>query len=384
MIASTGLKVGGVATDDDLRKVTKELGETGLFTDVSYSYSYSNEGTKLDLQVADNDKLVATHFENFVWFSDEELIAKIHQRVPLFKGQVPVGGDLADQVSDALQALLLHHSLAARADYIREGEGLEGPIVAVNFRANGINIQIHEVAFPGATPADQPGLEAAAKNLRGVDYLRSSVVTYAKATLLPVYVEHGYLKASFSEPQAKVSHEDKDETQVDIALPVNPGLQYRVSGFFWDGHKAFPVEKLQSVIHLQAGQPANAVQLQADLEEIHKLYGTVGRMTASVKPEPDFDDATSTVAYKLHVQEGEVFHLGDVEIQGMDAKVADRLRDAWTLRETDPYDSSYPKRFIDQSWKLLPPNLNWTVSIHEAVNEKDQTVDVSLRYGLKP
>jgi len=79
-----------------------------------------------------------------------------------------------------------------------------------------------------------------------------------------------------------------------------------------------------------------------------------------------------------------VFHLGDVDIQGVDAKLADRLRDAWTLRETDPYDSSYPKRFIEQSWKLLPTGLNWTVSIHEALNEKDQTVDVSLRYGLKP
>ncbi len=384
IVAATGLKIGEVVSDDDLKKVTKELGETGLFTDVSYSYSYSGEGTKLDLQVSDNEKLVPTHFENFVWFTDDELISKIKQHVPLFNGQVPLGGNLSDQVSDALQVLLLQHSLGARADYLREGKGADGPIDAVNFRAHDISIQIADVSFPGAAPEDQAALAAAAKKMHGMDYMRSSVIAYAKTALLPVYLDRGFLKASFSDPQAKVSHEEKDETQVDVAFPVTPGVQYKISGFSWVGQKAFPVEKLQSMIHQEAGQPANDAKLNADLEAIHKLYGTVGRMTASVKPEPDFDDAAGTVAYVLRVQEGEVFHLGDVEIQGVDAKVADKLRDAWAMRETDPYDSSYVQRFIESSWKLLPTGLNWTVSIQEAVNEKDQTVDVSLRYGLKP
>jgi outer membrane protein assembly factor BamA len=384
IIAAAGLRIGDVTTDDDLKKATKELGETGLFTDVSYSYSYSGDGTKLDLQVADNDKLVPAHFENFVWFSDEELIAKIKQHVPLFNGKVSVGGNLSDQVSDALQALLLQHSLGARADYIREGKGDDGPIDAVNFRANDLIIQIDEVTFPGAAPEEQSVLAAAAQKMHGMDYMRSSVIAYAKADLLPVYQNRGFLKASFADPQTKVAHEDKDGTQVDVALPVTPGARYKISGFSWIGAKAIPVEKLQGMIHPQAGETANAAKLNADLDEIRKLYGTVGRMTASVKPEPDFDDAAGAVAYLLRVQEGEVFHLGDLEIQGVDAKVADRLREVWTLAESEPYDSSYPKRFIEKSWKLLPTGLNWTVSIHEAVNEKDQTVDVSLRYGLKP
>jgi len=382
--ASTGLKIGTVASDDDLKKVTKELGETGLFTDVSYSYSYSGEGTKLELQVADNDKLVPTHFENFVWFSNDELIAKIKERVPLFNGEVPVGGNFSDQVSDALQALLLQHSLGARADYIREGTGEDGPIDAVNFRANDISIQIDQVSFPGAAPDVEPALAAAARKLHGMDYLRSSVNAYAKTTLLPVYLDRGYLKASFSEPQAKVTREEKGETEVDVALSVTPGIPYKIAGFSWVGQKSLSVEKLQSIIQQQIGEPANAAKLNSDLEEIHKLYGTLGHMAASVKPEVNLDDTAGTVLYQMRVQEGEVFHLGDVDIQGVDPKLADRLRDAWTLRETDPYDSSYPKRFIEQSWKLLPTGLNWTVSIHEALNEKDQTVDVSLRYGLKP
>lgn len=384
VIAATGLEIEAVAAEEDFQKAAKRLGEGGFFTKVSYSYAYSPTGTKLDLQLADTDKLVPAHFENFVWFSDEELVARIHQHLPLFKGQVPVGGTFSDQVSDVLQALLVQHNLSARADYIRDSKDNEGPIDAVNFRASGINLRIEDVQFPGAGPDELPTLKAAAQKLVGRDYLRADVQAYAAAKLLPVYLERGFLKARIADPQAKVMKETEEETQVAIQLPVTPGLQYKTSSIAWEGNTAFPAEKLQRLIHAKVGEAANAQQLQADLEGIHKLYGTVGYMTAALRALPQFDDASGSVAYKLEVGEGDVFHLGDLDIQGLDAKTADRLRDAWTLRETDPYDTTYPRRFFEQTVKLLSRDLTWTVSIHEGVNEKEKTVDVTLRYGLKP
>lgn len=384
IITATGLKLGAPATEDDFRKVTHDLGETGLFTDISFSYAYTPTGTKLDLQLTDNDKLIPARFDNIVWFSDEALMARIRQSVPLFKGEVPVGGDLSDQVSDVLQAILLQHSLDARADYVRENEGQDGPIRAVTFRATGLNIRIRNVSFPGASPEDEAALLAAASKLQNAEYLRSRLALYVKSNLLPVYLERGFLKAAFAQARTQVAQEDPDAIQVDVALPVVPGPQYKVSDCSWLGSSAFPATKLQALVHLSAGQPANTVQLTADLEKIDKLYGTRGYMTAEVKPEPTYDDATATVAYKFQVKEGDLFHLGDLEFQGVDSKTADRLREAWNLHQSDPYDTSYARRFVDQSWKLLPTNVGWTVSIHEAVNENDKTVDLTVRYSMKP
>lgn len=384
VIAATGLEIGAVASEEDFQKAARRLGECGFFSNVSYSYAYSPAGTKLDLQLVDSDTLVPAHFENFVWFSNQDLVAKIHEHLPLFKGQVPVSGNLSDQVSDVLQALLVQHSLSARADYIRDSKDNEGPIDAINFRASGMNLRIQEVQFPGAGPEELPVLTAAAEKLVGTDYLRSDLEAYANAHLLPVYLERGRLKASISEPQAKVVHETADETQVAVQFPVAPGPQYTVSGVAWEGNTAFPTEKLQGFIHANPGQPANAIQLKADLESIHKLYGTMGYMTASVKAAPQFDDSNHSAAYKFEVREGDVFHLGDLDIQGLDPKTTDRVREAWTLRETDPYDTTYPLRFFEQTVKLLSRDLTWTISIHEGVNEKEKTVDVTLRYGLKP
>ena len=384
VIAASGLEIGSVVAQDDFEKAGKRLGESGFFSNLAYSYAHTPMGTKLDLQLADADKLVPAHFENFVWFSDDELRAKIHEHLPLFKGEVPVGGTFCDQVSDVLQALLVQHNLAARADYMRDSKDNAGPVDAINFRASGLNLRIEEVQFSGAGSEELLALNAAAQNLVGKDYVRTEVQAFAAKNLLPIYLERGFLKAAIGDPQAKVLKDTDEDTLIQVQLPVTPGHRYKVSSFKWEGNSAFKAEKLHSMIHSQVGEIINAEQLRTDLDAIQKFYGTRGYMLGTVKPIPEFDDAANTVTYKLEVNEGDVFHFGDLDIQGLDAKTVDRLREAWTLREADPYDTTYPMRFFEQTVKLLSRDVTWTVSIHEGVNEKEKTVDVTLRYGLKP
>ncbi|HST09920.1 MAG TPA: hypothetical protein VLL05_06070, partial [Terriglobales bacterium] len=194
VIAASGLEVGAVAGEDDFRKAAERLGACGFFSDVSYSYSSVPTGTKLDVELTDSDKLVPAHFENFVWFSEDELLARIHERLPLFKGQVPIGGTLADQISDVLQNLLVPVSLSARAEYVRESKEPGGPIDAINFRVTGVNLTIAEVNFQGAGAEDLPALKAASEKLDGKDYSRSAVLGYATANLIPIYLARGFLK----------------------------------------------------------------------------------------------------------------------------------------------------------------------------------------------
>ena len=119
IVAASGLRIGDTVTDDDFKKAAQRLGETGVFSDVAYGFSYSPLGTKLDLQLADAQKFVPVRFENFVWFTDEELGKELRNRVPLFRGEVPVAGTLLELLNDALQALLLENNLPGRVDYMR-------------------------------------------------------------------------------------------------------------------------------------------------------------------------------------------------------------------------------------------------------------------------
>lgn len=381
IIAATGLQPGQTVSEADFKRVSQQLGETGAFGDVAYTYQYSPQGTKLDFQVADSNQFLPVRFDNFVWFSDQELVEKLHSVVPLFHGQLPVAGGLTDQISDALQSLLLERKLQGRADYMRTAQ--HDAIDAFVFKVTGPTIHIRNVAFTGAAPTELPLLQAAAKNLQGQEYLRSMLQVQAEKNLLPVYLQRGYLKAAFADAQAKIAQESPQETVVDVDLPVDPGQQYKLTQILWSGNTVFAPEKLQPLIHLQSGQYANAVQLGSDLETVQKLYGTRGYLAARVQSVPQMDDRQSTASYQLQVHEGDVYHMGELDIQGLDARTTARLVEGWKLRGGDVYDASYPQQFLNDTNHEIPL-APWKISVHNSLNEKEKTVDVTLRFDPKP
>jgi outer membrane protein insertion porin family len=382
VIAASGLQIGETATEDDFKKAARVLGETGAFGDVLYSFEYSADGTKLELQVQDADRFVPVRFDNLVWFSDQELLDQLHAAVPLFQGQLPVAGDLADEVSNALQGLLITRNVPGRVDYLRAAQE-DGPVEAFVFTVTGPRIHIRNVAFAGAGASESALLESAAKKLQGAEYLRSIIRIQEDKNFLPIYLERGYLKARLGDAQPKVVQNTPEETTVDVTLPVDPGRQYKLTEIEIDGYKSLSAEALRALMHAQLGQLANAIQLDTDIEAMKKLYGTRGYMAASIQADPEMDDANSTVKYVLRIREGDVYSMGDLEIRGLDSHTTARLEDGWTLRGGDPYDSSYPTRFLNREDKEIGIMADWNVSVRESLNREDKTVDVTLRFDPK-
>jgi outer membrane protein assembly factor BamA len=383
VIAASGLQIGQTVSEDDFKKAAQHLGDTGAFGDVLYSFQYSAEGTKLELQVQDAERFVPVRFDNLVWFSDQELLDQLHAQVPLFQGQLPIAGDLADEVSNALQGLLIARNLQGRVDYLRAAPE-DGPIEAFVFTVAGPQIHIRNIAFAGAGTSELPLLEAATRKLQGSEFLRSILRAQEDKNLLPIYLDRGYLKAKFGDAEGKVVQDSAQETIVDVTFPVDPGRQYKLTVLEIAGYKALPAETLRALMHTQLGQPANAIQLDTDIEAMKKLYGTLGYMAVGIRPEPEMDDANSDVRYVLHVQEGDAYTMGDLEFRGLDTRTTARLEDEWKLRGGDTYDSSYAGRFLEQVNKEISLMGDWTTSVRESLNAKEKTVDVTLRFNPKP
>jgi outer membrane protein assembly factor BamA len=382
IIAATGLQLGQTVNDEDFKGVSQHLGETGAFSDVAYSFEFNAEGIRLALQVKDTNPFVPVRFENFVWLSDQELADKLRVREPLFLGQLPVSGNLADQLSETLQAIAIEHNVHGRVDYLRAGPQ-DGPIEAFEYSISGAPIIIRKVSFIGAGDAELPLLAAPARRISGQDYSRSQLTIEADKHFLPVFLQHGYLKAWVGAPQPKVVEETADETQVDVTFPVTPGLQYKLSGIELSGNtNVFPPEKLRQLIHLPPGEPANAVQADQDVADLKKLYGTRGYMGVHIQPTPETHDADSTVTYIFKFQEGSIYKMGDLEVRGLDSKATERMIAAWRLLPGQTYDSGYPQLFLDSIAGQFPPDL-WKIAVRETPEDQDKIVDVSLRFDAK-
>jgi outer membrane protein insertion porin family len=388
--ATTGLQLGTAVIEDDFKKAARRLGDTGAFTDIGYSFSYSSAGTKLELQVTDVEKFVPARFEDFVWFSDAEIRRRIKERVPLFDGQLPLSGGMADEVSDILQAMLVEGAIPGHVDYVRAGKQ-DGPVEAIDYKVSEVLIRVRKIEFTGAGAADLPALEAAAQEFSNREYSRSRLNLFVQRQLLPVYHSRGYLKASFGEPQPRMVKEPgtesdegpRNQSVVDVIFPVTPGRQYKLEKLEWSGNHEFSTDELQKLVHAEPGQPANTVRLNDEITQVQTLYGTRGFVTATVKAKADFDDAASTVAIHLSVNEGPVFHMGELQFRGLDNSLTAKLRNAWKLRPGDVYDSSYLNQYLPAAQKLLPPTLDWEVASHVTANARDKTVDVDLIYSVK-
>lgn len=396
IIAASGLQIGRPVSDDDFKKAARSLGDTGAFTDIAYSFSYSAAGTRLELQLTDAAKFFPAHFEDFVWFSDEQMDRAIRAHVPLFHGEIAAYGRMADEVSDALQTLLVQNGIAGRVEYLRK-PGPSADIESFNYSVADVVIRIRDIVFTGVAPNELPLLEAVAQRLPERGYSRTRLNRLVDQDLLPILHARGFLKASFSPPLPKVikapaANSDADaasnegtrnRTIVDVEYAVAQGLQYKVSGVEWSGNREFPAGKLQAMIHLEPGKPANTVQLSHNLAEVRKLYGSRGYVNASIKVDAKFDDAATTVAILIEVKEDYVYHMGDLEFRGLDNGLTAKLREAWKLRPGEVYDATYLDQYLPLANKLLPTSLDWEVVPHVTPNIRDKTVDVDLQYSVK-
>jgi outer membrane protein insertion porin family len=393
--AASGLPVGATVVEEDFRKAARQLGETGAFSGVSFTYFYSSAGTKLAFQVADADKFVPAHFMEFVWFSDQELFKKIHDRIPLFTGELPATGRLADQVSDVLQALLVENNIAGHVEYLRAADKSDH-LEAFDYSVSNVSIRIRQVDFSGVAPPELPLLTTAAEKLADREYSRGVLTNFIEHTVLPMYRERGYLKVACAPPQPKVikpeaskpgeaesSDTRHNRTIVDIELAVTPGIEYKLAGWSWSGEKEISADTLQPLIHAKIGQPANTVQLDDDIKRVQELYGTRGFVTATIKAHAQLDNADSTATYLLEVHEGPVYRMGELAFRGIDNTLEARLRAAWKIRAGDVYDVTYLQQYLSQARKLLPASVDWEVSSHVTAISRDKTIDVDLQYMAK-
>ena len=388
--AASGLPVGTVAHEEDFKKAARQLGESGAFSSIAYTFSYSAAGTKLEFQVTDADKFVPARFADFVWFTDEDLLRRVHERIPLFNGELPTSGRLPDQVSDVLQAMLVENAIAGHVEYLRSN-GKTGQLESIDYNVAGVSIRIRHLDFPGASASELPLLQAAGEKLVDREYSREYMNAFTERSVLPIFREHGYLKASCAPAQPNVVKPEPSEssenrqppTFVDVTFPVTPGMQYKLTAWDWSGNKAISTDELQPLLHAKAGQIANTVQLTDDLRTVQELYGSRGYILASVKVNAEFDDVAGTVAYHLVANEDSVFRMGELEFRGIDNNLTARLRAAWKIRPGEVYDASYLQQFLPLARKLLPTSLDWEVSTHVTALARDKTVDVDIQYTAK-
>jgi outer membrane protein assembly factor BamA len=218
-------------------------------------------------------------------------------------------------------------------------------------------MKICVVHFTGTTGVADSELVKNSGQLIGGDYSQEFVNTYAYANLIPIYREHGYLRAAFQSPSTKVGIDARASCKdaVAVTLPVVEGVSYQWDKAEWTGNDSFTAQELEAALMMKSGELANGLKIDAGLKAVHKTYGKKGFLRASSRTEAIYDDVNRRVLYHISIMEGPQFRMGALKITGVPDDVALRLRHRWTLREGDVYDATYLEAYLK---KEIPDVIN--------------------------
>jgi outer membrane protein insertion porin family len=364
VLTMSGLQLGQTVNLDAVDAAMGRLSATGYFTSVGYRYNYVGDKLTVTFNLEEAKWNAPVVFDNFVWFSDEELTSAVRQAVPNFDGTAPTSGGTAERITAALEGLLKEKKIDGHVEY--QPAYAQGSDMAHVFSVKDVSIPICAVSFSGAAAVSESDLIKKSKALIKADYSRSYVADFVKDNLVPVYRERGYLKARFSDAQARLEA-GECKNGVHVTLSVTEGAAYSWDKAEWSGNSAFASAMLDDRLSLRAGEVANGLRIDEGFKTIKTDYGKKGYVLVKLSPSPSFDEANHRVAYRVAVDEGAQYHMGSLSFTGLSESNATRLRRAWTLREGAVYNASYLDEYM-RVW--LPPE--------EPLRAKLQNIPVKL------
>lgn len=377
LVKATGLTVNSEVTTEDLQNAANRLGSSGAFATVQYLFKAATDvkGVEADFQVTDAEKFLPAAFENFVWFSESELQAAVHEFVPLFNGQIPASGGMSDEVESALGKILSAKGLPSQVNYMLAAEFGQEPTV-YKFKIINANLRIKDITVSGATHMLPDLLAKSTAPLKNTAYLQSDVAKVLEKNLVPLYHEHGFLQFAISAIKPKLTSADL----VDVEVSVAEGAQFKLASFSWSGNTLVASDELSKRITLKPGGPVNALQLERDLAQARKLFGKFGREGVVITPNPTYNNGA--VTYSFEVKEGELYHMGKVEIEGVDSEQARRIAQGWKLGEGEPYDSTYVQEFLSHV-QFRAPGHKWEWMTFEQIDDNLKVVNVRLQIKIE-
>jgi outer membrane protein insertion porin family len=312
-----------------------------------------------------------------VWFSDEELRSVVRGQVPAYDGTAP--DSAAGGITKALQQLLQERKIKGNVEYMLSDTG--GKMEHV-FSVEGVKIPICAIHYKGAAAIGEDELLKNSKPLLGDEYRQSFVLAFAKANLIPIYREHGHLRARFDEPRALPEAEGKCKGGVSVTMAVEEGPVYSWDRAEWDGNSALPATALDAALGMTAGELANGLKIDKGIRSVMRAYGSRGYLRARLKPTPSFEDTGRRVSYRVEIKEGAQYRMGSLMITGLSEAAINRLKGKWKLQPGDVYDDSYLDDFMKGAltMEMLGGDRPKKIDTKPKLDDQRLTVDLTIDF----
>jgi outer membrane protein assembly factor BamA len=378
IVPAIGLKVGAQITKADLQNAANTLAQLGLFTNVDYRYSSEADGVVVQFQVADAPA-VPVFFDNFPWFTDDQLDAVLKAATPLYDGFAPEHGTLLDSLANSLGLYLVAHGYPGSVSHVLTTRVFSNQQVQ-EFKLDNADVDVASVTFGDPLAQSDRGIHTRLSDLTGKPYSRTAIELFELEQVRPVYLAHAFDHVRFQ--PAKVQIDSSNRSRVAISVPIDSGPAYTWAGATWTGTTVLSPAQLDSVVSLVPGQTANGMTIEAMWQAAQDALANLGYLDATVTPTPHYDDALKHVSYTVAIDQGPQYRMGHLILSGLSLEGERRIRGAWQMQPGQIFDKGTYDEFlahgIDEAFKGFPAHYD-KIGRYLQKNSND-TVDVMMDF----
>ena len=363
LLAFTGLKPGGSATQEQLDDAAQRLNDTGLFDEVSFAGN--DKGIIYTLKPVPASAMLPVRFGNFVWWPDEEIDGTLKARVALYReNAVPIGGNLRASIAAALKAMLAETGIGDATVASRRGSSRpQGPLDHIVFAIDSPAVRIHSLTLVDASPGMRPKLSRVIEDVKGQQWDKDASFLNIESRVGDVYHNEGYLDIALAKQEHSAPTITAKDIELDLTATLSEGAQYHVSQLAWAGSELLSTADFNKQAALKVGDPDSPIGLRESLKSLTDAYGAKGYIDAKISAPPAVDRVAHQVAYSISVEPGSQYHFRSVRWPSVSAEQAKAFDTAWHMKSGDVYDSTYLQKFLSENKMLMQQGYAMNVTL---------------------
>ncbi len=335
VFATLGLQVGDTFTDDKGSAAIRALFALGLFKDVRLE----TQGDVLVVVVQERPNIAKVDFIGLKEF-DKALVLRSLADVGLAEGR-PFDKSIADRAEQELKRQYIGRSLYAAQVQIT-ATPIENNRVNLSFTVNeGQPARIRELRITGNKSFSQDELvDLMTQNTgnwmswytKSDRYSRTKLNADIEA-LRSFYLAQGFMEVQVESTQVSMS---ADRQEMTIAIQINEGDRFTVSGVRLEGNYFGKETEFQSRVSIGVAKPYNAETVGQTIKEFTDHFGRFGYAFARVDAVPVVDRQRRLVELVLRADPGRRAYVRRMVIEGNS-----KTRDEVIRREFRQFEAAW-------------------------------------------
>ena len=398
---------GDVYDEAALQRDFASLWNTGFFEDLRIEREDSPKGFIIHFYVKEKPTIRDIDYKGLNSVSQSDVLDRFKERKVGLTVENQYDPTKVKKAEVVLKELLSEHGRQF-ATIRSEIRPIPPASVAVTFVINeGPKVKVGKIVFEGNKNVSSRYLRDSMKNLKPIGLPHSIIFenvwsrTYDATKLQEdtervrdAYQQKGYFKALVQDPKTKVRDTKPGfpwlfrkggGKAMDIFIPVEEGVTYRVAAIHFRGNKALSNNAaLRRLFPMKDGELFNTEMVRKGLKNLRDAYGEFGYINFTAVPDTKIDEEKHLITLDIDLDEGKPFSVRRIEFQGNTTTRDKVIRRELALEEGGVYNQKL--------WELSLLRLN-QLSYFEPLkpeqdsdikqNNEDSTVDITLKVKEK-